>query len=77
MGKLEMARNPNTSAETLALLAQDEDDDVRYEVAGNPSTSAETLALLAKDEDWQVRAAVAWNPHTKRRRSETMEKTGN
>jgi len=64
MKKLEMARKPHTSAETLALLAQDKDDIVRWTVAGNPHTSAETLALLAKDENCVVRGAVAQNPIT-------------
>lgn len=41
MKKLEMAMDPNTSAEVLAVLAQDDDWRVRYEVARNPSTSAE------------------------------------
>lgn len=40
MKKEEMAMNPNTSAETLALLAKDEDDFVRFVVAQNPNTSA-------------------------------------
>jgi len=40
MKKLEMARKPHTSAETLALLAKDENCVVRGAVAQNPITSA-------------------------------------
>ena len=40
MKKLEMAMDPNTSAEVLAVLAQDADWRVCYEVARNPSTIA-------------------------------------
>ena len=38
MNKLELASNPNTSAETLAELAKDEDWIVRSYAASNPNT---------------------------------------
>ena len=52
--KLEIAENPNTSPETLALLAKDEEYDIRREVAVNPNTPLKTLALLANDKDKDV-----------------------
>ena len=50
--------------EALAILAKDEDVDVRRGVAWNRNTPAETLTLLAKDEDVDVRYRVAMNPNT-------------
>ena len=60
----ELARNPNTSPETLAMLAKDIEWVVRASVAKNPNASPETLAMLAKDIEWGVRASVAENPNT-------------
>jgi hypothetical protein len=48
----------------LAILAQDEDVDVRRYVASNPHTPAETLSALATDEDANVRYRIASNAHT-------------
>jgi hypothetical protein len=62
MQKNELASNPNTSPETLTLLADDEDSVVRFWVAKNPNTSPETLDRLANDENYLVRRAVATNP---------------
>lgn len=62
MNKLELAKNPNTTIETLSKLAKDDDCDVRIRAARNPNTPAETLAELAKDENWIVRSYAAINP---------------
>jgi hypothetical protein len=64
MNNIELAQNPNTSPETLELLATDKNSDVRWEVARNPNTSPETLELLATDKDSCVRYWVAYNPNT-------------
>ena len=63
MTNLELAINPNTPPETLALLATDKDYGVRWRVANNPNTSPETLALLTTDKDYGVRCGVARNPN--------------
>ena len=60
---LELASYPNTSPETLALLAKDEDWSIRYYVAKNPNTSPEVLALLANDEDSYVSRMALDNPN--------------
>lgn len=44
-----VANNPNTTPETLAVLASDSDRYVRCYVAGKPNTTPETLAALASD----------------------------
>ena len=62
--KLELAKDPNTSQETLAILATDKNLDVRYEVAKNKNTSQETLKILATDEYPGVRYEVARNSNT-------------
>ena len=62
--KYKLVENPNTSVETLKVLATDEDSNVRYWVAGNPNTPVETLKVLATDEDSNVRYWVAGNPNT-------------
>ena len=59
--KIERAKNPNTSPKVLALLAQDQDANVRCNVARNTSTPAEALALLARDKDEDVREAAKEN----------------
>jgi hypothetical protein len=64
MSNYHLARNPNTSAETLARLANDDDDSVRRGVAINPNTPPETLERLANDEKWSVRYYVTRNPNT-------------
>ena len=61
MSKLFQAKDPNTSPETLSVLATDENWSVRYWVAKNPNTSTETLAVLATDEDKDVRYFVGQN----------------
>ena len=70
--KLELAENPNTSPETLKVLATDEDSVVRYGVAKNPNTSPETLKVLATDEDSFVRYGAKKNPNYK---TKTIELT--
>jgi hypothetical protein len=62
--KLELAQNPNTSQETLQVLATDEYSSVRYWVAENPNTPLEFLKVLATDKNWGVRRGVARNPNT-------------
>ena len=64
MSNLKLAKNPNTTPETLERLADDENWWVRYRVAYNPNTSPETLERLANDEDYCVRSSVANNPNT-------------
>ena len=59
-----MARNINTSAETLAELAKDEFNCVRLAVAEHRHTPEETLTELAKEEDAYICCAVARNVNT-------------
>ena len=59
-----LARNLNTSVETLAALAKDEDSYVRLGVASNPNSPVGTLATLAKDDYWRVRCYVAENANS-------------
>jgi len=63
--KRELAKNPNTPAETLKVLATDENPGVRCCVAQNPNIPVETLNLLATDKDSLVRYGVARNPNYK------------
>ena len=65
MTKERQARNPNTPAETLTILAQDENSYVRWSVAGNPNTPSESLVILAQDKDDDVRRRVKINPNYK------------
>ena len=62
--RLEVAKNPNTPAKVLELLAADADRHVRWAVAENPNTPATSLELLADDEFLYARKAVAENPNT-------------
>lgn len=59
-----VAINPNTPADTLAELANDEYKDVRTAVAENPNTPANVLRQLADDTETYVRYCVADNPNT-------------
>ena len=59
--KTQLAKDSNTSQETLDVLATDKDCDVRCWVALNPNTSQETLAILAIDKNPDVRIWVAKN----------------
>ena len=61
--KFRLARNSNTSQETLEVLATDENYYVRFWVAGNPNTSQETLEILATDKYLVVRYWVAQHPN--------------
>jgi Leucine rich repeat variant len=63
MKNFELATNPNTPPETLAVLATDKESYVRWRVAYNPNTPPETLAVLATDNDSCVRYGVAQNPN--------------
>jgi hypothetical protein len=62
--KLKLAKDPNTSQETLAVLATDKDSNVRYYVAKHPNTSQESLDVLATDKHPDVRYYVAVHPNT-------------
>ena len=62
--KIELAQNPNTSQETLGVLATDGDYYVRCGVARHPNTSQETLVILATDKNYYVRCGVARHPNT-------------
>ena len=54
--KIMQAQNTSTSPEVLAVLAQDQNADVRRYVAQNTSTAPpEALALLAQDQNVSVR----------------------
>ena len=46
--KVELAQHPNTSQETLAVLATDKNRDVRYWVARHPNYKKQTLELNTK-----------------------------
>ena len=62
--KIELLIDPNTSQETLRILATDEDYNVRYYVTRNQNTSQETLRILATDKNPGVRCGVARHPNT-------------
>jgi len=49
--KYELAKNPNTPAETLNVLATDEDSGVRSCVARNPNYRTQTLGLTQVQYD--------------------------
>jgi hypothetical protein len=57
-----VAGHPNTPIESLALLAEDAEEDVRYKVAWNPNCTPEILLKLARDASSEVRYRVACNP---------------
>lgn len=59
-----MAKNPNVSLDTLALLAKDKNSQIRQNIASNPKTSIEILSQLVEDEDVQVRCEVVRNINT-------------
>ena len=61
--KTQLAQNPNTSQDTLAVLATDKHSWVRLLVAQNQNTSQESLAVLATDKDIWVRCWVARHPN--------------
>ena len=63
-GKINLIESDSTSPEILKELAEDEDDDVRWEVAKHPRTPAEALRKLAEDGSMWVRSAVSRNPST-------------
>ena len=58
------ARNPQTSPNELAQLAQDQSDLVRQAVAKHPRVPVRVLTRLARDQDFWLRLAVAENPQT-------------
>ena len=63
--KLQLARHPNTSQETLNVLATDENSSVRCAVARHPNTSDEILFFLLEDRDFYVAYSVRENPNVK------------
>jgi len=62
--KFEVARNPKTSVEIIALLAQDSDYRVRQHVAANLGAPSIWLAKLSIDPELTVRHNVLSNPST-------------
>ena len=62
--KIKLAKDPNTSQESLRILATDENSYVRRRVARNQNTPQELLRILATDEDSYVRLGVAENQNT-------------
>ena len=72
--KIKLARDPNTSQESLAILVTDEYRSVRCWVAQHSNTSPETLEVLATDEDSNVRWEVAQNPNYKKQTLELNTK---
>jgi hypothetical protein len=65
MSEYDEAEDPNTPPETLALLAEDEEEWwVRRGVAENLSTQADTLNQLAQDDEGYVRIVDARTTHT-------------
>ena len=63
-GKLNLLESDNTSPEIIEELAEDEDEEMRWEVAKHPRTPAEVLRKLAEDGGMWVRSAVSRNPST-------------
>ena len=61
-GRLEIARNPQTTSAMLAALAQDRDAKIRQAVAGHPNCPLKTLAELSCDDEWKVRLAAVSHP---------------
>jgi hypothetical protein len=59
--KIQIAQKPSTSQETLAILACDDDPDVRYFVAKDPNTPQDVLLRLSTDNDWMVRYCIMRN----------------
>ncbi|MEW6003317.1 MAG: hypothetical protein AB1638_11830 [Nitrospirota bacterium] len=66
-----VAKNRNTSKETLRKLAYDPNPTVRMNVAGNPHTPEDVLHDLSNDMDKMVRIGVSRNPETE---IETVQK---
>lgn len=58
-----LAKSKKCSPEQLALLARDEQQDVRGSVMENPNTSPELIELLANDSELLVRIAIMANPN--------------
>jgi hypothetical protein len=59
-----VVQNKTVPIDVIALLARDENPDIRYAVAKKNSLSVDLLKELAKDEDGSVRLAVAVNKRT-------------
>jgi hypothetical protein len=74
MSNYNLARNHNTSPETLARLANDDDYWVCNMVAENPNTPPETLDLLVVDGNSLNCYCVACNINTL---PETLERLAN
>jgi hypothetical protein len=62
--KINIAKNPNTSAEILSELAKDKNDGIRCAVAMNPNTPEKVLfSLLLEDNCFSVVYDVTQNPN--------------
>ena len=62
--ELKALARSTSDVETLNILAENENYEVRWAVAENKNTPVKLLAVLAKDEDIDVRWAVALNKNT-------------
>lgn len=57
-----VAKNPNTTADILIMLAKDADSFVRKLVASNPKIPQHIMDILSKDDEY-VREGLAINPN--------------
>jgi hypothetical protein len=62
--QFQIAKHRNSSAATLDILADVNDEAIQGCVAGNPATSSETLAKLSQVQAYRVKAVIAMNKHT-------------
>jgi len=72
--KFRVVEHHTTPANTLDILANDNDERIRALVAKNPNTSSEILEKLGKDYQWEVLYSVAHNPKSP---AKTLEKLAN
>jgi len=62
--RMDVARHPNASPQTLTKLADHDDANVKNLVAGNRNTPPSVLDKLADHKDWAIQLSVAKNPNT-------------
>ncbi len=55
----QLARSPDSKAEVLYFLAEDEEPKIRRAIAQNPSTPVQAAIILSTDEDDEVRSEIA------------------
>lgn len=63
MNRSDVAKATNCPGFLLEILANDEEDIVKFYVAGNLNTPVSTLELLGKDNSYAVRSHVMTNPN--------------